>query len=377
MKAYLDNAATTPMAKEVIESMIECMSSTFGNPSSLHSFGREAKSVIENARRTIGKYIHAEPKEIIFTSGGTEADNMAVVCAVRDLGVKHIISSSIEHHAVEHSLDNVKNNLSCKISHVNLDGKGNIDLIHLEELLANSKEKVLVSLMHANNEIGTLLPLKKVGQLCKKYGAYFHSDTVQTLCHYPFNLTELNIDFITCAAHKFHGPKGVGFLYKNKNISMTPLIEGGAQERGLRGGTENIAGIIGLTKAFELANTNIDDHITKVQELKLYMINELYSKIDGIDIIGEVEPTKSLYTVLNVLFPKFAKQGMLLFMLDLEGIACSGGSACAAGANSGSHVLRGIKTDVTRQNVRFSFSKYTTKKEIDFAVEKLVKIINS
>jgi len=377
MKAYLDNAATTPMAKEVIESMTESMSIIFGNPSSLHSFGREAKSIIENARRTIGKYIHAEPKEIIFTSGGTEADNMAIICAVRDLSVKHIISSSIEHHAVEHSLKNVKENLSCEISHVNLDEKGNVDLNHLEELLANSKEKVLVSLMHANNEIGTLLPLKEVGQLCKKYGAYFHSDTVQTLSHYPFNLAELDIDFITCSAHKFHGPKGVGFLYKNKNISMTPLIEGGAQERGLRGGTENIAGIVGLTKAFELANAEMNDHVSKVQGLKTYMINELHSKIDGIDIIGEVEPLKSLYTVLNVLFPKFAKQGMLLFMLDLEGIACSGGSACTAGANSGSHVLRGIKTDVTRQNVRFSFSKYTTKKEIDFAVEKLVKIINS
>jgi len=377
MKVYLDNAATTPIAKEVTEAMIESMSTTFGNPSSLHSFGREAKSVIENARRTIGKYIHAEPKDIIFTSGGTEADNMAIVCAVKDLGVKHIISSSIEHHAVEHSLDNVKKNLSCKVSHVKLDENGTVDLNDLKELLVNSKEKVLVTLMHANNEIGTLLPLKEVGQLCKEYGAYFHSDTVQTLRHYPFNLTELNIDFITCAAHKFHGPKGVGFLYKNKNISMTPLIEGGAQERGLRGGTENIAGIVGLTKAFELANTNMDDHITKIQELKMYMINELHSKIDGIDVIGEIEPEKSLYTVLNVLFPKFAKQGMLLFMLDLEGIACSGGSACTAGANSGSHVLRGIKTDVTRQNVRFSFSKYTTKKEVDFTVEKLVKIINS
>jgi len=231
MKVYLDNAATTPIAKEVTEAMIESMSTTFGNPSSLHSFGREAKSVIENARRTIGKYIHAEPKEIIFTSGGTEADNMAIVCAVKDLGVKHIISSSIEHHAVEHSLDNVKKNLSCKVSHVKLDENGTVDLNDLKELLVNSKEKVLVTLMHANNEIGTMLPLKEVGQLCKEYGAYFHSDTVQTLCHYPFNLTELNIDFITCAAHKFHGPKGVGFLYKNKNISMTPLIEGGAQER--------------------------------------------------------------------------------------------------------------------------------------------------
>jgi cysteine desulfurase len=376
MKAYLDNAATTPMAKEVIEAMTDVMTTTFGNPSSIHSFGRDAKSRIESARRTIGKYLQAEPKEIIFTSGGTEADNMAIVCAVRDLGVKHIISSPIEHHAVEHSLDNVKDNFSCKISHVKLDEKGNVNLSHLEELLINSKEKVLVSLMHANNEIATLLPLKEVGELCKKYNAYFHSDTVQTLSHYPINLEELNIDFITCAAHKFHGPKGVGFLYKNKNIPMKPLIEGGAQERGMRGGTENISGIIGLTKAFELANTDIDSHIKKVQGLKTYMITELQSKIDGIDVIGEVDPSKSLYTVLNVLFPKFGKQDMLLFMLDLEGIACSGGSACTSGADSGSHVLSGIKTDPTRQNVRFSFSRYTTKEEIDFTIEKVVKIIN-
>lgn len=377
MKVYLDNAATTPMAKEVIDVMTEVMATTFGNPSSTHSFGRDAKSIIENARRTIGKYIHAEPKEIIFTSGGTEADNMAIICAVRDLGVKHIISSKIEHHAVEHSLDNVKDNLACKISHVKLDEKGNVNLDHLEELLSNSEDKVLVSLMHANNEIGTLLPLKEVGELCRKYKAYFHSDTVQTLSHYPINLEALNVDFITCAAHKFHGPKGVGFLYKNKNIPMKPLIEGGAQERGMRGGTENISGIVGLTKAIELANVDMDEHISKVQALKSYMINELESKVGGVDIIGETDSDKSLYTVLNVFFPKFAKQDMLLFMLDLEGIACSGGSACTAGANAGSHVLKGINADATRQNVRFSFSRYTTKEEIDFTIQKIVKIINS
>jgi len=377
MKVYLDNAATTPMAKEVIDVMTEVMATTFGNPSSTHSFGRDAKSIIENARRTIGKYIHAEPKEIIFTSGGTEADNMAIICAVRDLGVKHIISSKIEHHAVEHSLDNVKDNLACKISHVKLDEKGNVNLDHLEELLSNSEDKVLVSLMHANNEIGTLLPLKEVGELCRKYKAYFHSDTVQTLSHYPINLEVLNVDFITCAAHKFHGPKGVGFLYKNKNIPMKPLIEGGAQERGMRGGTENISGIVGLTKAIELANVDMDEHISKVQALKSYMINELESKVGGVDIIGETDSDKSLYTVLNVFFPKFAKQDMLLFMLDLEGIACSGGSACTAGANAGSHVLKGINADATRQNVRFSFSRYTTKEEIDFTIQKIVKIINS
>lgn len=377
MKAYLDNAATTPMAKEVIEVMTDVMTNTFGNPSSTHAFGREAKGIIENARRTVGKYIHAEPKEIIFTSGGTEADNMAILCAVRDLGVKHIISSVIEHHAVEHSLDNVKGNFECKISHVNLDEKGNVDLAHLESLLANSEEKVLVSLMHANNEIGTLLPLKEVGDLCKKHNAYFHSDTVQTLSHYPINLEELNIDFITCAAHKFHGPKGVGFLYKSKDIPLKPLIEGGAQERGLRGGTENITGIVGLAKAVELANEDIESHISEVQELKSYMLAGLRSKIEDVRVLGEDVASKSLYTVLNVCFPQFSKQDMLLFMLDLEGIACSGGSACTAGADAGSHVLKGIKADVTRQNVRFSFSRFTTKEEIDFTIEKVNKIFYS
>jgi len=377
MKVYLDNAATTPMAKEVIGVMMDVMTKTFGNPSSIHAFGREAKVIIENSRRTIGKYINAEPKEIIFTSGGTEADNMAILCAVRDLGVRHIISSSIEHHAVEHSLDNVKGNFDCKISLVNVDEKGNVDLNHLETLLSSHTEKTLVSLMHANNEIGTLLPIKEVSKMCKKHKAYFHSDTVQTMSHYPIDLKEIDIDFVTCSAHKFHGPKGVGFLYKNKDIPLKPLIEGGSQERGLRGGTENITGIAGLAKAIELANTDIDSHIKAVQSLKDYMIEELQSKIGGVDVIGEVNPDKSLYTVLNVFFPKFSKQDMLLFMLDLEGIACSGGSACTAGANTGSHVLRGIKADTTRQNIRFSFSRFSTKEEIDYTIQKLVKIFKS
>ena len=377
MKVYLDNAATTPMANEVIAEMTEVMTNHYGNPSSTHAFGRDAKVIIENARRVIAKIIHAEPKEIIFTSGGTEADNMAIICAVRDLGVKHIISSPIEHHAVEHSLDNAKINLSCKISHVKLDKFGNVDLKHLDELLRASTEKTLVSLMHANNEIGTILPLKKVGELCRKHNALFHSDTVQTMGHYPLDLENVDIDFVTCAAHKFHGPKGVGFLYKNKNINLKPLIEGGAQERGIRGGTENITGIAGMAKAFELADLSIEDHISEVQGLKTHMLTELQNKINGLEVNGESEPSKSLYTVLNVLFPKFAKEEMLLFMLDLEGVSCSGGSACTAGANAGSHVLKGIGSDTTRANARFSFSRYTTKEEVDFAIDKIIKVYNS
>jgi len=377
MKVYLDNAATTPMAKEVVEVMTDVMTNNFGNPSSIHSFGRDSKAIIENSRRTIAKLINAQPKEIIFTSGGTEADNMALFCSVNDLGVKHIISSAIEHHAVEHSYNKLSDKNDIKLSLVNLDEKGHVDLNHLEELLANSSEKTLVSLMHANNEIGTLLPLKEVGELCKKHNAYFHSDTVQTMAHYPFDLDTLNIDFLTCSAHKFHGPKGIGFLYVNKNLKINPLIEGGTQERGLRAGTENLIGIAGLAKALELANTDIETHIKEVRELKYYMLEQLQSKIDGIEVNGETNPDKSLYTVLSIKFPKFDKQEVLLFMLDLEGVACSGGSACSSGANAGSHVIRGINGDVSKATIRFSFSRFTTKKEIDFVIEKTVKIFNS
>lgn len=371
MRAYLDNAATTPMAPEVIEVMTNVMKNNFGNPSSQHSFGRESKAIIEHARRSIAQLIHAEPKEIIFTSGGTEADNMAIACAVNDAGVTRIISTSIEHHAVGHSIEAHKN---VKFEQVKLSPTGIVDLNHLEELLKTG-EKTLVSLMHANNEIGTLLDIKAVSNLCRKYNALFHSDTVQTMGHYPINLKELDIDFITAAAHKFHGPKGIGFLYVNKNLKMTPIIHGGSQERGLRGGTENLIGIAGIAKALELANHDITEHQNYVQGLKSYMIDELKKRIPGVEFHGEVEPSKSLYTVLNVKFPDFEHKSMMLFLLDLDGVACSGGSACTSGASTGSHVLRGINADNNRPNVRFSFSRYTTKAEIDYALEKVEKVV--
>lgn len=371
MKVYLDNAATTPMAKEVITAMTKVLEEQFGNPSSVHSFGREAKGALELARREVAGYIGAEPKEIIFTSGGTEADNMAIRTAVKDLGVTRIISSPIEHHAVGHCLavSGVKTVM------VNLTEKGAVDLVHLEELLGDSNEKTLVSLMHANNEIGTLIDPKKVSNICKKYGAYFHSDSVQTMGHYPINVAEFGADFLTCAAHKFHGPKGIGFLYVNKELNISPMIQGGSQERGLRAGTENISGIIGLSKAMEIAHQDMQGHEDHVQGLKSYMIEELKKRIPGVAFHGETDPSKSLYTVLNVCFPKFEKQSMLLFLLDLDGIACSGGSACTSGAATGSHVLRGIGADVDRPNVRFSFSRYTTKEEIDHALHSIEKII--
>lgn len=377
MKVYLDNAATTPMAKEVIEVMTDVMTNNFGNPSSIHAFGRDSKVIIENARRSIGSLINAEPKEIIFTSGGTEADNMAVLCAVKDLDVTRIITSSIEHHAIEHTIQKIGKTTNCKIEMVKLDEKANVDISDLEKLLKNSNEKTLVSLMHANNEVGTLLPIKKVSELCQQNNAYFLSDTVQTMAHFPFDLKELKIDFLTCSAHKFHGPKGIGFLYVNKSLKISSMIEGGTQERGLRAGTENLAGIAGIAKALEMANSDMDNHINEIQNLKKYMKSELEKAIPNIHFNGETDEGKSLYTVLSVMFPKFDKQEMLLFMLDLEGVAISGGSACTAGANLGSHVLRGICADTTRSTVRFSFSRYTTKPEIDFAVEKAKKIFYS
>ncbi len=377
MTVYLDNAATTPMTKEVVEVMSDILINEFGNPSSIHSYGRSAKATIELSRRSIAKLVGCEPKEIIFTSGGTEADNMAIHCAVKDLDVKHIVTSDIEHHAVGHAVESLVKSHDIKVSYVKCTDNGHVDLDDLTAILEASNTKTLVSLMHANNEIGNLLPIKEVSKLCKDNQAYFHSDTVQTMGHYPINLAELNLDFVTCSAHKFHGPKGIGFLYVSKNLQIKPMLEGGTQERGLRAGTENIAGIAGLTKALDLANNDIQSHIDHVQGLKSYMVDTLSNKVEGIEFNGDINPESSLYTVLNVVFPNFSKEEMLLFMLDLEGVACSGGSACNSGANNGSHVLRGIKANTTRSSVRFSFSRYTTKADIDFAIEKIIKIINS
>jgi cysteine desulfurase len=373
MRVYLDNAAGTPIASEVIEAMTSVMKNDFGNPSSTHFYGRQVKALLETSRRSIAKHLNCSSSEIIFTSGGTEADNMALVASVKNLGVKRIISTTIEHHAVGHSIESLEKSHSVQFEKVQIDEKGHVDLIHLEKLLTQNIP-TLVSLMHANNEIATLLPLKKVSDICRKYGAFFHSDTVQTMGHYSFDLQDIDIDFITCAAHKLHGPKGIGFLYVNKKIKVESLIHGGAQERGLRGGTENIYGIVGLSKAMDLAYEDVLGHHAHVQSLKSYMIDSLLSTFPTITFHGETDPEKSLYTVLNVCFPKTDKGGMLLFTLDLKGVAVSGGSACSSGANKGSHVLEGIQADMTRPNARFSFSRYTTKEEIDYALEQVKSV---
>ena len=370
MQVYLDNAATTPMAPEVVDAMCEVLRHQFGNPSSTHSFGRSSKALLETSRRNIAQHLNCLPAELFFTSGGTEADNLACHIAVHELGVQRIISTSIEHHAVGHTVEMYRDRFKVELHHLTLDAQGHIDLKELEDLL---KEPIptLVTLMHANNEIATLIPLAEVARMCRAHGAYFHSDTVQTMGHYAFDLKALDLDFVTCAAHKFHGPKGIGFLYVNKRIKMTPLILGGSQERGFRGGTENIAGIVGMSKAFDLAYEDVQGHQAHVQGLKTYMMDRLTAHFPEIAFHGSTDPEASLYTVLNVCFPPTVKGSMLLFTLDLKGVAVSGGSACTSGAAKGSHVLEGIGADMSRPNVRFSFSRYTTKEEIDFALEQV------
>jgi len=373
MKVYLDNAATTPMHEEVIAAMTETMRNIYGNPSSIHGYGRESRAIIEQARRKIAHLINANPSEIFFTSGGTEANNMAINGAIKSLGIGHAISSPLEHHAVLHTLEVLEKQGLIKLSLVQLTENGHIDLEHLQTLLALYPGS-FVSLMHGNNEIGNLLKLQEVADLCKSYGAVFHSDTVQTMGHYAFDMRKLNIDFINCAAHKFHGPKGIGFIYINENIKIDPFIHGGAQERNMRGGTENLYGIVGLAKALEIAHRDLEAHQKYVSGLKQYMIESLCQKIPGIGFNGDIS-NDSLYTVLNTSFPACEISEMLLFSMDINGIFASGGSACSSGSNIGSHVLKAIQADPKRTGVRFSFSQYNTKKEVDFTVNKLQEIL--
>ncbi|MGB0882149.1 MAG: cysteine desulfurase family protein [Vicingaceae bacterium] len=368
MKVYLDNAATTAMDPEVIEAIIPIMQNNFGNPSSVHSFGRSSRSIIEKARKQVAGFINANPGEIVFTGGGTEADNLVLRGAVDDLGVNHIITSKIEHHAVVDTAEIVGEKKNIKVSFVSFDEKGYVDLASLESLLEEHKDKkTLVSLMHANNEISNMIPLKKVSDMCKRYNAYFHSDTVQTMCHFEFDVRALEIDFLTCSAHKFHGPKGIGFLYINENIQLKPIITGGAQERNVRAGTENIIGIVGLAKAMEVAYRDLEAHQKHVKGLKTYMIEQLEEIVPGVKFNGDPKGD-NLYTVLNVQFPNSDMDEMLLYNFDIEGVAVSGGSACSSGSNVGSHVLRNIGADMSKPAIRFSFSKNNTKEEIDYAL---------
>jgi cysteine desulfurase len=373
MPIYLDNAATTPLDPEVFEAMKPFMLEDFGNPSSTHSHGRKVRAAIESSRKKIAELLNCTPGEIIFTSGGTEADNAILRSAVSTYGIKNIISSPIEHHAVTHTIEHLSSK-GVTAHMVNLDDKGNVDFSHLESLLKTNKN-TLVSLMHANNEIGNLLDIHGVGELCVKYNAFFHSDTVQSVGHYRHDMKTLYVCGMTAAAHKFHGPKGIGFMYIRKDKKIHSFIHGGAQERNMRGGTENVYGIIGLAKALEIAYRDMDAHQKHIQALKTSMIEKLKASIPGVEFNGNSAiADKSLYTVLNVSLPESDENEMLLFNLDLQGISASGGSACSSGATTGSHVLGTLYPNSKKGAVRFSFSKYNTAEEIDFTVRKLAEL---
>ena len=374
MKVYLDNAATTAIDPEVFEAMRPYLTDLFGNPSSTHSHGRIVRSGIEKARKTVAELLNTTPGEIFFTSGGTEADNAIITCNVDTYGIKHIITSPIEHHAVLHTVEHLRDKGDIQLSFVNLDGDGRVDYDHLEYLLKNHNGKSLVSLMHANNEIGNLTDIDRVGEMCHEYDAVYHSDTVQTMGHYRHDLSQLEIDGITGAGHKFHGPKGAGFMYISKKNRIHPFILGGAQERNMRGGTENVYGIIGVAKALEIAYRDMDEHHKYIQGLKDRMIGHLREKIGDVHFNGDSEfADKSLYTVLNICLPESDDNDMLLFNLDLNGISASGGSACSSGATKGSHVLEALDRNPRRGAIRFSFSKFNTPEEIDYAAGKLAE----
>lgn len=375
-RIYFDNAATTSLDPDVLEAMMPFLTEKFGNPSSIYSYGRETKMAIENARKTVARILNATPGEIFFTSGGTESTNTAITAAIRDLGCRHIITSPIEHHATLHTVEHMAHFGLAKLSYVNLTDKGHIDLNHLEELLKQSPDRSLVTLMHANNEIGNLLKIKAVGELCKKYDAIFHSDTVQTVGHYPFNLKDIYVHFINGAGHKFHGPKGVGILYVNENVNIKPHIHGGSQERNMRAGTENLYGIVGFAKALEIATQRYDQDSAYIKELKAYMSGKLKETFPGVTFNGDTNGS-SLYAVLNVSFPMTERSDMLLFNLDMAGICVSGGSACTSGANSVSHVIKALYNGHAAEMVpiRFSFSRHNTKEEVDAVIEKLKELI--
>ncbi len=370
-RIYFDNAATTPMDTEVKRYMCEIMD-IFGNPSSIHQEGRQAKTIIEKSRKSISKLLGVSPGEIIFTSSGTEADNMAIKCSIEDLGVQRIISSKIEHHAVLHSLDYFGHK-GTNITYVNLLENGHVDINHLEKLLSETNDKTLVSLMHANNEIGNILDIDTVGELCAKHNAYFHCDTVQTIGHLPIDVHKSNIHFLSASGHKFNGPKGIGFIFISENVKVKPLLHGGAQERNMRGGTENIYGIAGMAKAIEIAYAEMEGQHKHIQGIKDHMIELLKENFEGIKFNGDYNGASS-FTVLNVAFPLSSFSDMILFNLDIEGVSSSGGSACTSGSDQGSHVLRALKQNEGYISVRFSFGKYNTKDEADAVISKL-KII--
>ena len=379
-KVYFDSAATTQLREEVINCITEVLRTEYGNPSSTHSYGRSSKSLLESARKDIAKFLNVSASEIIFTSGGTEADNLILISAVRDLGVKRIISSKIEHHAILHTLDWLEKEYKTQVDYVKLDDCGQVDHKNLESLLEASSEKTLVSLMHVNNEVGNVLDLKEVALLCKKHNALFHSDTVQSVGHFELDFSEIPIDFAAAAAHKFHGPKGAGFVFIRKHSGLKSLIHGGEQERGMRAGTEAVYAIAGMAEALKISYQNLEEEKKYITELKNYFKEQLSLNIPGVKFNGSCgDNERSTYTLLNVCLPISAEKAMLLlFQLDLNGIACSKGSACQSGAEGGSHVLRAFlsEEDFKKPSIRFSFSSFNKKEEVDYVVGVLKEFID-
>lgn len=373
-RIYLDNAATTALDPEVLEVMMPYLTEKFGNPSSIYSYGRETRLAVENARKSVAKLLHAQPSEIFFTSGGTESSNTAIRAAIRDLGCKQIVSSPIEHHATLHTVECCAGEFEIPLHFVELDKKGHVVEASLRTLLEQAGERCLVSLMHANNEIGNLLKIKNIAAICREYDAIFHCDTVQTVGHYPIHVKEIGAHFITGAGHKFHGPKGIGILYVSDEVQIKPMIHGGGQERNMRAGTENLYGIVGFAKALELSMERYEEDSQAIRGLKEYMMQSLVEAIPGVRFNGDVNGS-SLYTVLNVGFPKTEKSEMLLYSLDMAGICVSGGSACSSGANHTSHVISNICPEADFVPVRFSFCRHNTRAEIDTVVEKLKMLI--
>ena len=378
---YFDSAATTQIREEVVDKMTSVLKENYGNPSSTHSFGRSSKSLIEQARKTVAGILNVKASEIVFTSGGTEADNLALNSAVRDLKVERIITSKIEHHAVLYTVNQLQECYDVEVEYVNIDEKGHVDIQDLEERLKSSDKKTLVSLMHVNNEIGNMLDLKKTAELVKSYDALFHSDTVQSIGHFKLDLEEIPVDFTAVSAHKFHGPKGVGFAFVRRNSGLKPLIFGGEQERGHRAGTEGVHNIVGLEESLKLAYENLEEEKDYVLSLKKHFIAGLKKEIPGVKFNGACEDLEnSTYTLLNVCLPVSQEKAlMLLFQLDLKGIACSKGSACQSGSEQGSHVLNAFlsEEDKKKPSLRFSFSRYNTKEEIDYVITTLKDFIES
>lgn len=373
MNVYFDNAATTALDKDVFDAMVPYMLEYFGNPSSAHTYGRKTRAAVENARLTVAEAIGANPDEIYFTSGGTEGDNTAILSAVRGLGIKHVITSRLEHHAVLNTVKSLQKNGEITLHFLDNDVHGNIDLIQFEALL-QKVPRAFVTLMHGNNEIGNLNDIVQIGNLCKEYEAIFHTDTVQTMGHFQFDLSELNVDFLVGSAHKFHGPKGVGFLYVRKSVNVSPLMYGGSQERGVRAGTENVAGIVGMAKALEIAYSGFDSHRNFISHLKRCCLEKLQARFPSVIFNGNSgRVSSSMHTVISASFPSTRQH--LLSYLDTKGIAASGGSACTSGAAS-SHVLTALGAEGGKQVIRFSFSRFNSIQEIDYLIQQLADVVD-